>query len=68
MDQILPNTGAPAISSLMDVTMMTFRGMERMDLQWREMLEGVGLGVVSLTLPNARIPGSDGMIVAVLIQ
>ena len=52
MDQILPNTGTPAIASLMDASMMTFGGIKGKERQWREMLEGVGLSVISLTLPS----------------
>ncbi len=68
MDQVLPNTGAPAISSLMDLSMMTFGGMERTERQWRELLEGVGLSVVSIEEPKTGIPGMDGTIVAMLKQ
>ena len=52
MDQILPHTGTPAIASSMDASMMNFGVMERTERQWRETLVGVGLSVISLTLPS----------------
>ncbi len=48
--------------------MMTFGGMERTERQWRELLEGVGLSVVSIEEPKTGIPGMDGTIVAMLKQ
>ena len=68
VDQVLPNIGAPAISSLMDLSMMAIGGMERTERQWRELLEGVGLTVVSIEQPKAGTPGADGTIVAILGQ
>lgn len=52
----------------MDLSMMTFGGMERTERQWRELLEGVELSVVSIERPKANIPGMDGTIVAMLRQ
>lgn len=68
VDQVLPNIGAAAISSLMDLSMMTFGGMERTERQWRELLVGVGLSVVSIEEPKMGILGMEGTIVAMLKQ
>ena len=66
IDQVLPNTGASTITSLMDLSMMTFAGMERTERQWRELLEGVGLSVAIIERPKVDIPGMDGRIIATL--
>ena len=64
----LPSTCVPVKPFLADLSMMTFGGMESMERQWHELLEGVALMVVSIELPNAHIPGSNGTSVAVLRQ
>ena len=46
--------------------MMTFGGSERTERQWRELLEGVGLSVVSIEQSKTGVPGSDGLIIAML--
>ena len=66
VDQVLPNIGAPAISSLMDLTMMTFGGSERTERQWRQLIEAIGLSVISIDQSKTGIPGSDGLIAACL--
>ena len=45
---ILPNTDAPLIAAGLDWQMMVLHsGMERSERQWRELIKGVGLGIVS---------------------
>ena len=44
--------------------MMAIGGMERTERQWRKLLEGVGLTVVSIEQPGT--PGADGTIIAML--
>ena len=46
--------------------MMAIGGMERTERQWRTLLEGVGLAVVSIEQPKGGTPGADGMIIAIL--
>ncbi|KAK4696371.1 hypothetical protein P7C71_g1528, partial [Lecanoromycetidae sp. Uapishka_2] len=66
VDQVLPDTGASAFSAFMDLSMMTFGGMERTERQWGELLEGVGLSVVRIEGPNAASLSRDGTVEAVL--
>jgi hypothetical protein len=48
MDAVLPNTGAGAFESLLDINMMPLSGIERTERHWRELLEGAGLRVVKV--------------------
>ena len=48
IDQVILNTNASTFSALIDLSMMTFGGMERTARQWRELLEGVGLTVLRI--------------------
>lgn len=67
VDQVLPKTGAAAISALLDLNMIAFGAMERSERQWRELLEGVGLSVVRIDGPKDE--GSlarDGTVEAIL--
>lgn len=50
----------------MDISMMAFGGMERTEGQWRALLEGVGLRVVSVEGPGRGSLTGDGTIVAVV--
>lgn len=50
----------------MDLSMMTFGGMERTERQWRELLEGVGLRVVRIQGPEGASLSRDGIVEAVL--
>ncbi|KAI9658082.1 MAG: hypothetical protein M1821_002742 [Bathelium mastoideum] len=64
-DIVLPNVGAPTGPVMLDINMMTNGGMERSERQWRKLLEGVGLRIVSLK--GAAVgEGTDGLIEAVL--
>ena len=64
MDQVLPNTGLAPFSAFMDLTMMTFGGMERTEKQWRILLEGVGLSIISIEGPEAGSLSLDSTIKA----
>lgn len=64
VDQVLPKTSAPAISAFMDLTMMSFGGMERTKRQWEQLLETVGLEIVSIEGPEPGSQSLDGTIKA----
>lgn len=66
LDQVVPDIEAPAFSSMMDISMMTFGGMERTERQWRELISGVGLTVVRVEGPIKGKLSGDGVIEAVL--
>ena len=66
VDQVLPNTDVPAIAAFMDLTMMTFGGMERTKRQWEELLKGVGLEIISIEGPEPGSLSLDGTIKAFL--
>lgn len=68
VDQVLPDINAPPISSLLDISMMTFGGCERTDRQWRNLLKDAGLHVLSIEQSKTGVPGSDGLIIALLQQ
>lgn len=68
VDQVLPNISVPSISSLLDISMMTFGGRERTEREWRSLLEGAGLSVLSIEQSKTGVPGSDGLIIALLRQ
>ena len=66
VDQVLPNTGLAPFSAFMDLTMMTFGGMERTEKQWRMLLEGVGLTMISIEAPESGSLSLDSTIKAIL--
>jgi hypothetical protein len=46
---VLPNTGADQLQASLDIMMMTLvSGMERAEMQWRALLESIGLEVVKI--------------------
>lgn len=54
VDIILPNRGVPQYPAALDVNMMVTAGMERTERQWYELLESVGLKILSIRGP---LPG-----------
>ena len=68
MNQVLPNTNAPAFSALIELSMMTFANMKKTERQWRELLEEVGLRIASIEPPVASNLSRDGIIVAVWVS
>ena len=68
VDQIIQDTGAPAFSALMDLSMMTFGGMERTRKQWRELLEGMGLTITRMDDPSPSSLSRDGILEAVYMK
>ena len=65
LDQVVPEIKAPAFSGMMDISMMTFGGMERTERQWLELLHGVGLSVVRVEGPGRGKMSGDGVVEAV---
>lgn len=46
---VLPNTGASQLQSSLDIMMMSLvSGLERTEMQWRALLESIGLEVVKI--------------------
>lgn len=68
VDQILQDNSAPAFSALMDLSMMTFGGMERTRRQWRELLERVGLTITRIDDPSPSSLSRDGNLEAVYVR
>ena len=62
LDAVLPNIGASAYQSLLDINMMPLAGIERTDRHWRELLQSVGLKVVTMEILEI----GDGMIEVIL--
>ena len=62
LDAVLPSTGASTFASLFDISMIAIAGIERTDEHWRKLLEGVGLSVLKIEVPEM----GDGTIEAVL--
>ena len=66
VDQVLPTIDFSTFSALMDLTMITFAGVERTKKQWRELLEGAGLTVIKIEGSKMGSLSLDGTIEAVL--
>jgi hypothetical protein len=46
---VLPNTGTGQLQASLDIMMMTLvSGLERTEMQWRALLESIGLEVVKI--------------------
>jgi hypothetical protein len=66
-EMLVPEQGASAFHSMLDMTMMCFNaGMERTESQWRTLLEKAGLEVVKFWSPPES--DADGIVEAMLKQ
>ena len=66
VDMVVPNTGCPSSSALMDISMIPFGGMERSVRQWHELLGSLGLIITRIENPKPGSLNHDGLIEAVL--
>ena len=66
VNQVLPNTNATAFDALTDLVMMTIGAIVRTEKQWRNLLEGVGLHIVSIEKPQENSLRSDSVITAIV--
>ena len=67
-DMVLPNVGSSLFGSLLDVGMMTLAGIERTERHWRELLQSLGLQVISIRHPTREENESASIIEAVLAE
>ena len=65
-DMVLPNIGASLFDSLLDIGMMTWAGMERTERHWQELLQPLGLEIVSIRHPTREENESASIIEATL--
>ena len=63
VNQVLPYVGAGLFSAMIDINMMAIAGIQRTERHWRELLDSVGLKVVTV---DKGADGRDGFIEAVL--
>jgi hypothetical protein len=64
-EMIVPEVGASKFHAMLDMTMMAFNaGMERTEIQWKSLLESVGLEVTHIWPPVQE--DADGIIEAMI--
>lgn len=64
-EMIIPEKNASTFHAMLDMTMMAFNaGMERTEIQWKELLEKAGFEVVKFWAPLQE--DADGIVEAVL--
>ena len=66
VNQVLPNTNATTLDAFTDLVMMTCGAMVRTEKQWRNLLEGVGLDIVSIEKPAENSLRNDSVITAIM--
>lgn len=62
VDQILPESGVPSFYAMMDLTMITFGGMERTEKQWRSLIESSSLNITRIEGPEPGSLSRDSLI------
>ena len=68
IDVILPHKKVPKFNAFIDISMMAFGGMERTEIQWRDLLQAVGLSIRNIRQPERASHISDSVIEAILAE
>ena len=68
VDQVVLDVGASPFASLIDISMMAIGGMERIQRQWTQLVESVGLRIKSIGGPDPLALNRDSVIEVSLME